>query len=484
MLNKTLSSHEGTVGMTCDIRKFATACLSVLIGVLLTSVTAHAQPRVATVIGNSAYEKTGWQLENPENDARLIADTLRQIGFDVALHVNLGEDVLEDVFAEHGARLAAAGPAAIGLFYYAGHGVQSQGANYLIPVDARPRTEQDIWRQAPRLGEALQYIEAAGNDVNFIILDACRDNPLPSASRSAGGNGLGEAPRSRGLLIAYSTEPGQTAADGGDGNSPYTRALADVLPTSGLTVEQVLRRVAYRVDTMTGSAQTPFFNSGLIGETDICFNPAGCGGAAVPVSTSAPRQQVPVTLGTGRNLQVAGSGGTTTISVVQVGMSDRIRSYAEACEREDLAACANLAILYANGQEIERDYLRSVWLNDYACEKGFVRGCDNLGRLYQRGNGVEQSNAEALRYYRLACAGNYDEGCTNLGDLYYRGLGVPQDQAEGLRLMWRGCDNEHRWSCAMVFERDPVPAKRKLIDICESHGRSGWACDLISNAND
>ncbi|MEE9380089.1 MAG: caspase family protein, partial [Hyphomonadaceae bacterium] len=181
---------------------------------------AFAEKRVALVMGNSQYQATGWQLANPENDARLVADTLKDIGYDVTLVLNADEDEMEDAFAAHGARLRAAGTDAVGVFYFAGHGIQSEGYNYLIPVDANARTEQDIWRQAPRLGQALQQIRSAGNSVNFVILDACRNNPLPSASRSVGGGGLASVKRSSGLLIAYATEPGFTAADGAGTNSP------------------------------------------------------------------------------------------------------------------------------------------------------------------------------------------------------------------------------------------------------------------------
>jgi len=231
------------------------------------ATSSFKEPRVALIIGNAAYEQTGWQLANPENDALLMADTLSSIGFDVQLLLNATEEEMEDAFAIYGERLAAAGSNAVGMLYYAGHGVQSQGANYLIPVDAKPRTEQDVWRQAPRLGEALQYIEAAGNAVNFVILDACRNNPLPSASRSAGSGGLAAVERSRGLLISYATEPGFTAADGQDtANSPFTAALADVLPMPGLVAELAFKRVADRVRTETGGGQNPFYNSGLTGE--------------------------------------------------------------------------------------------------------------------------------------------------------------------------------------------------------------------------
>ncbi len=231
--------------------------------------TAFADGRIALVIGNSDYRQSGWDLPNPAKDASLIKTTLERVGFEVQLVTNATEDQMEEAFQAYGDRLKAAGPDAVGVFYYAGHGVQSQGLNYLVPVDANARTEQDLWRQAPRLGDALQYIEAAGNSVNFVILDACRNNPLPSSSRDLSG-GLAPVGRARGLLIAYATEPGFTALDGEEDHSPFTAALAAVLPIDGLIAEQVFKRVADRVSTATEGAQTPFYNSGLVGE-DICF---------------------------------------------------------------------------------------------------------------------------------------------------------------------------------------------------------------------
>ena len=160
---------------------------SLLASALCLASTAFAQTRIALVIGNSDYNQSGWELPNPVKDADLISDTLKGIGFEVTLVKNATEDEMEVAFQDHGARLQAAGTDAIGVFYYAGHGVQSEGLNYLVPVDANARTEQDLWRQAPRLGDALQYINRAGNSVNFVILDACRNNPLPSATRDVSG---------------------------------------------------------------------------------------------------------------------------------------------------------------------------------------------------------------------------------------------------------------------------------------------------------
>ncbi len=240
----------------------AAACLSF-------GASAQAQKRVALIIGNSDYAQQGWDLANPVRDAALMKKTLEKVGFDVTVVTNANEDQMEEAFQAHGDRLKAAGKDAIGVLYYAGHGVQSQGLNYLVPVDATARTEQDLWRQAPRLGDALQYVEAAGNAVNFVILDACRNNPLPSTTRDTGG-GLAAVARARGLLIAYATEPGFTAYDGSGRNSPFTTALAEVMPSDGLIAEQVFKRVADKVSRATNGEQTPFYNSGLTGD-DICF---------------------------------------------------------------------------------------------------------------------------------------------------------------------------------------------------------------------
>ena len=159
--------HAGLVGWSIRIAVAAIAAGFVGLGV---GSAAQAEERVALVIGNSGYQQTGWRLTNPANDARLMADALETAGFAVTLLTDADEDEMEDAFRDLGAALTAAGEDATGVFYYAGHGVESQGINYLVPVDADARTEQDVWSQAPRLGLAVDYMKAAGNRVNVIIL--------------------------------------------------------------------------------------------------------------------------------------------------------------------------------------------------------------------------------------------------------------------------------------------------------------------------
>lgn len=237
---------------------------------------AYAEQRYALVIGNSAYQKPAngnpqyfGALVNPTNDARLMKRSLEQVGFEVELLLDATEDQMQQAFVRHGMRLNAAGPDGVGMLYFAGHGVQSQGLNYLIPVDIDATTEQDLWRQAPRLGDALQHIRTASSRVNFIILDACRSNGMPTAFRSSG-TGLAPVARAHGLLVSYSTAPGSLASDGAGENSPYTQALSKYIQQDGLIAEQVFKRVADEVYKASNGAQMPFYNSGLVGE-DFCF---------------------------------------------------------------------------------------------------------------------------------------------------------------------------------------------------------------------
>lgn len=241
---------------------------------LILSAPAFAQERIALVIGNDSYQTPGWALDNPVNDAALMSEALEAIGFDVETVTDADLEAMEEAFQRHGERLSAAGEDAIGFFFYAGHGAQSEGLNYLVPVDAEVYNEADLWREAPNLGLLFRYLERAGNSTNFIVLDACRNNPMPAATRTTDGRGLATAGRVRGTLIAYSTAPGSVAEDGLGGNSPFTTALASLIQQPGYSAETMFRVVATRVEQITDERQLPWTESGLRGETDFCF--AGC----------------------------------------------------------------------------------------------------------------------------------------------------------------------------------------------------------------
>ena len=248
-----------------------------------TIVTAAAlEQRVALVIGNSDY--TNAPLTNPVNDARLMSGTLRGLGFDVIERTNATQREMKLAIFELGDRLEAAGKDAVGLFYYAGHGVQVGGQNYLIPLNAEIESERHVAIEAVGASWVLSQMEFAGNRMNFVILDACRNNPLTRGFRSSV-RGLAKMNAPTGSLVAYSTGPGDVAADGEADNSPYTLALAEAMQRPGLAAEKVFKIVRDAVREKTNDAQTPWEESSMTG-ADFYFNAAVV--AAVEAPTAAP----------------------------------------------------------------------------------------------------------------------------------------------------------------------------------------------------
>ena len=190
---------------------------------------AAVGPRIALVIGNSGYEVAP-PLANPANDARLMAETLRGLGFEVIEVIDADREAMLIAIFELQDKLIAAGSDAVGLFYYAGHGVQVHGENYFIPLKTEIVQEREVPVKAVSGSFVLQQMEFAGNRMNFVILDACRNNPFPASTRAAT-RGLAKMEAPTGSLVAYSTAPGEVAADGMGNNSPYVLALTEAMQT-------------------------------------------------------------------------------------------------------------------------------------------------------------------------------------------------------------------------------------------------------------
>jgi len=223
-------------------------------------VSAASEPlRHALVIGNGDY-KAG-PLKNPVNDSRDIRDLLRSIGFEVSHLENAGQRRMEDAIRTFGANLRRGG--GVGFFYYAGHGMQVGGRNYLIPVGAQIISEHEMKYAAVDLGRVLDEVSRAENRANIIILDACRDNPFARSFRSSakGLAEVGDTPT--GTLIFYATAPGNTALDGEGRNSPYTKALLSHLPTPGRSILDICTRVNKDVKEATNKQQQPWMASSL-----------------------------------------------------------------------------------------------------------------------------------------------------------------------------------------------------------------------------
>lgn len=241
---------------------------------LLAAPAAAAQERVALVIGNAKYAHAG-ELANPGNDARAVAAALRDIGFDVAAGYDLGRSEMEEQIRDF---LNKAGTAKVALLFYAGHGMQIDGRNYLVPVDARIETPNDVTFGTVELDRILSGLNDSSR-ASIVVLDACRDNPMARSiaarSRStAVGSGLAAYTNvGTGTLIAFSTAPGKVASDGWKDNSPFAESLARNLRVPGLEVRQMLTRVRNEVANATDEKQVPWDNSSLRGDVYLAGLP-------------------------------------------------------------------------------------------------------------------------------------------------------------------------------------------------------------------
>ena len=216
--------------------------------------------RIALVIGNGAYTNAP-PLKNPPNDAREMAATLKTLGFDVSNGINVSQREMKRLIREFGQKLKAGGN---GLFYYAGHGVQARGHNYIIPVDADIQSEADVEDSGVDVGLLLNYMDDAQNGLNIVILDACRNNPFSRSFRSAS-EGLAQVDAPTGTLIAYATAPGRVAADGVGENGLYTSELLKAMRLPGLSATDMFMQVRAEVMKRTGNKQVPWEASSLVG---------------------------------------------------------------------------------------------------------------------------------------------------------------------------------------------------------------------------
>jgi len=224
---------------------------------------ASAEPRVALVIGNSNYGGDLGQLPNPANDAKLMAKTLKGIGFAVVEAEDADQAAMKRAIQDFGARLGNAGDGATGLFFYAGHGLQVAGTNYLIPIHAQIAREPDVDIEGIPVDLVMKQMAFAGSAVNIVILDACRNNPLSRGFRAITRGLADPAVRPMGSFIAYSTAPGDVAEDGKGANSPYTTALVEAIAKPGASINDVFQEVRGKVLAATDKKQIPWDSSSL-----------------------------------------------------------------------------------------------------------------------------------------------------------------------------------------------------------------------------
>jgi type VI secretion system VasD/TssJ family lipoprotein len=317
---------------------------------------AHAQAaprRVALVIGNARYAQA--PLANPENDARLIASTMQALGFAVELHTNLATRDFKRVLRDFGRRMEDDDIASV--FFYAGHGMQIERRNYLLPVDLNLRDEGEVKDEAIDVEDALlSRINRVRPQARIFIIDACRDNPFTERARSARASGLAEM-AAPGALIAFSAAPGRTAEDGPPGtNSIYTRHLAQQMRAQGVEVEDMLKNVRIQVLRETQERQIPWVNTSMV--VNFVFNPAGAVAVAMAPAASSPAAAAS---GPGKPAKTAGSDASRNL---------RLSLKAERVLNTDrLQGSAPLALrvyLLRDGQAFQRASFDNLYDNDEA----------------------------------------------------------------------------------------------------------------------
>ncbi|MEO1050598.1 MAG: caspase family protein [Bacteroidota bacterium] len=231
--------------------------------VAASNTTSDYEHKYALVIGNSNYGKA--PLKNAVNDALLMSSELKSSGFDVIDYYDLSRADLRKAIRDFGDKIKD--QEGVALFYYAGHGLQSGGSNFLVPVEADIQYDYEIEDACVNMNHILRMMQEFNSQMNIVILDACRNNPFGSASRSTSQKGLAKpeiAPT--GTIIAFATAPGSTASDGDGSNGLYTSELVKAMRIKGLTIEEVFKQVRINVLKLSDQQQNPWENSSLVGD--------------------------------------------------------------------------------------------------------------------------------------------------------------------------------------------------------------------------
>ncbi len=259
------------------------------------SLLRGPEQRVALVIGNAHY-KNAPELANPDNDATAMAQFLNKAGFEVTSAIDLTQNDMIRVVQDFSAKVSAKGPNSVAMIYYAGHGVQLAGENYLVPVDANVSTPNDLTSNSLRLVDLMATLESIPSRLRIVLLDACRNNPFPGVNDAGRGLAIVDAPN--GSIVGYSTAPGTEALDGSGEHSPYLASFLQRAQEPNLPIEQLFKRVRLDVAGTTGGRQIPWESSSLtsdfyfFGDTAVAATRAPNRGPVVAAASNLPSRSV------------------------------------------------------------------------------------------------------------------------------------------------------------------------------------------------
>ena len=393
---------------------------ALLIATFSGQAAALDERRVALVIGIANYQ-TVPKLTNTINDSRLIARTLEAMEFDVQLLVDAGLDEFREAVDEFAFKAETAD---LALVYFAGHGVEFGGKNFLIPADSTAANHQQLADTSILDDELVSAVERARR-LRIVILDSCRDDPFAGGSseivsvnvRKRVRAGLAKPSPERGTLVAYAAEDGKTASDGGGINSPFAVALAENLRKENLEIGLVFRRVRDEVLRATDNQQVPHTYGSLSGE---------------PYFLAGSNRQI--------NTITGGEPGEawSKLSVEQE------TQFAAMAEEGDIRATRSLAYMRLDPNEKRFDAEEAAALLEKVAEQGDPEAQYELGRLYELGIGVDQDVERAIELFREAADADYPDAINDLGFLHFQGgLGVPRDPKRAIALFERAANLRH-----------------------------------------
>ncbi|MBF0288066.1 MAG: caspase family protein [SAR324 cluster bacterium] len=417
----------------------------------------YEERRIALVIGNTNYETS--PLRNPIHDAESIARVLRERRFDVTLLTDVNQRGMVRAIQKFGKNLKGGG---IGLFYYAGHGMQIKGRNYLIPLETNIETEGDIEFESVDVGRVLNQMESAENRLNIVILDACRDNPFARSFRSSS-KGLAQMDSPSGTLIAYATAPGKTAADGDGKNGIYTENLLQQMQVPGLEIAQMFKKVRAGVNKATSNLQTPWEASSITG--DFYFTPAQVASVAPTQTTMSPPATMPLSINVEQEAwdQVKDSDDPEVVRMFlqrypnsKLAFPARLKleqllklpenstptagkpTKIEEIRHNELLRSVAQAIHLHSAQNSDAGHLVRKYVDVYgvdrlqnelslAAEEQY-----KLGVIYREGLGIDQNNQQAIYWYTKAAEQDHAAAQTRLGYMFRKGYGIFKDNSQAV----------------------------------------------------
>jgi TPR repeat protein len=455
-----------------------------LLVTLLALILQLNAEKLALIIGNSNYDDA--PLKNTINDAKDISKKMKSLGYEVLEGYNLSRSKTRKLFRRFGKKLSKHKD--VGFFYYAGHGLQVAGENYLVPVGADIQAEDEVQDEAISANSILRKMQSAKNGINVIILDACRNNPFEESFQSTSralkrrGKGLQRIDGPMGSIIAFSTAPGSVASDGNGRNGTYTKHLLRHMATPGITINQMFNRVRKAVYKESNQQQIPWESSSLLDDFYMRSK------SSHQVHEIAKKLESFRAADSGReellkaeyyyftlndNLKAlemyqasADKGNAMAMAALAKAYFPKFKTIAAYLSLKDQQKAANyalralpklkkmsekgnkkaqyyLAFLYRYGIVVDQDYDEARRLYTMSAKQGYEPAQNNLGGIYSNGIGVKKDYKKAYYWHKKAADKGYAVSLRNLGDMYRAGDYVKKNPKEAISLFKKAIEGGH-----------------------------------------